>query len=81
MELQKSFITLYDEERYQPGVLIATEILSLTEELFGTDSTKMISPLNNLASAYFMIGEYEKATETFFRCVELIENTTKYSYS
>ena len=75
VELQKSFVTLYDEERYQPGVLIATEILSLTEELFGIDSTKLIPPLNNLASAYFMIGEYEKATETFFRCVELIENT------
>ena len=26
VELQKSFITLYDEERYQPGVLIATEV-------------------------------------------------------
>ncbi len=75
VELQKSFVKLYDEERYQPGVLIATEILSLTEELFGTDSSKIIPPLNNLASAYFMIGEYEKATETFSRCVELISKT------
>ena len=70
---QQDFLELYDAERFQQSILPAKQVVSLTEEIYGEKSFKLITPLNNLASAYFMIEDFENAQSLFLKCIELIE--------
>ena len=49
--LQQEFLELYDAERFKQSILPASRIVTLTEEIYGEKSFKLITPLNNLASA------------------------------
>ena len=73
VELQQKFLNLYDQERYQQSILAASEILNITQEIYGPASLNLIGPLNNLASSYFMIGDFEQAIKLFTECIALIE--------
>ncbi len=70
---QQDFLELYDAERFQQSILPAKQVVSLTEEIYGEKSFKLITPLNNLASAYFMIEDFENAQSLFLKCIDLIE--------
>jgi hypothetical protein len=54
---QQDFLELYDAQRFQQSILPAKQVVSLTEEIYGEKSFKLITPLNNLASAYFIIPQ------------------------
>ena len=73
-QLQQNFLSLYDQERYQQSILTASEILNITQEIYGPESQNMVNPLNNLASSYFMIGDFEQAIKIFIECIDLIES-------
>ncbi|SVB05973.1 uncharacterized protein METZ01_LOCUS158827, partial [marine metagenome] len=73
-ELQQNFLNLYDQERYQQSVLTASEILNITQEIYGPESPNLVNPLNNLASSYFMVGDFEQAIKLFLECIALIES-------
>jgi len=73
-QLQRNFLSLYDEERYQQSILTASEILNITQEIYGPESQNLVNPLNNLASSYFMIGDFEQAIKIFIECIDLIES-------
>ena len=64
-QLQQNFLSLYDQERYQQSILTASEILNITQEIYGPESQNLVTPLNNLASSYFMIGDFEQAITIF----------------
>ena len=70
---QNEFIELYDQELYLQSLRPAKEIVTLTKEIFGENSYRLITPLNNLGSAYYMVEEYELAQEIFKECIQLIE--------
>ena len=72
-DLQQEFLELYDAERFKQSILPASRIVTLTEEIYGEKSFKLITPLNNLASAYYMVEDFENAQLLFLRCIELIE--------
>jgi tetratricopeptide (TPR) repeat protein len=72
VELQQKFLNLYDQERYQQSLLAASEILSITQEIYGPTSLNLINPLNNLASSYYMIGDFEQAIKLFTECIAQI---------
>ena len=72
-DLQQEFLDLYDAERFKQSILPASRIVTLTEEIYGEKSFKLITPLNNLASAYYMVEDFENAQLIFLRCIELIE--------
>ena len=78
-ELQQNFLNLYDQERYQQSVLTASEILNLTQEIYGPESPNLVNPLNNLASSYFMVGDFEQAIKLFLECIALIESKNNIS--
>ena len=71
-QLQQNFLSLYDQERYQQSILTASEILNITQEIYGPKSQNLVNPLNNLASSYFMIGDFEQAIKIFIECIDLI---------
>ena len=73
-QLQQNFLSLYDQERYQQSILTASEILNITQEIYGPESQNLVNPLNNLASSYFMIGDFEQAITIFLECIALIES-------
>ena len=73
-QLQQNFLSLYDQERYQQSILTASEILNITQEIYGPESQNLVNPLNNLASSYFMIGDFEQAIKIFLECIALIES-------
>ena len=70
---QNEFIELYDQKLYLQSLRPAKEIVTLTKEIFGESSYRLITPLNNLGSAYYMVEEYELAQEIFKECIQLIE--------
>jgi len=70
---QNEFIELYDQELYLQSLRPAKEIVTLTKEIFGENSYRLITPLNNLGSTYYMVEEYELAQEIFMECIQLIE--------
>lgn len=70
---QTEFIELYDQKLYLQSLRPAKEIVALTKEIFGENSYRLITPLNNLGSAYYMVEEYELAKEIFNECITLIE--------
>ena len=78
-ELQQNFLNLYDQERYQQSILTASEILNITQKIYGPESPNLINPLNNLASSYFMVGDFEQAIKLFFACIALIESKNNIS--
>ena len=73
-QLQQNFLSLYDQERYQQSILTASEILNITQEIYGPESQNLVNPLSNLASSYFMIGDFEQAIKIFLECIALIES-------
>ena len=79
-QLQQNFLSLYDEERYQQSILTATEIINITQEIYGPESQNLVNPLNNLASSYFMVGDFEQAIKVFLECIALIESNNIISY-
>ena len=79
-QLQQNFLSLYDEERYQQSILTATEIINITQEIYGPKSQNLVNPLNNLASSYFMVGDFEQAIKVFLECIALIESNNIISY-
>ena len=79
IELQQNFLNLYDQERYQQSILTASEILNITQKIYGPESPNLINPLNNLASSYFMVGDFEQAIKLFFECIALIESKNNIS--
>ena len=78
-QLQENFLSLYDQERYQQSILTASEILNITQEIYGPKSQNLINPLNNLASSYFMIGDFDQAIKLFLECIALIESKNNIS--
>ena len=73
---QNEFIELYDQKLYLQSLRPAKEIVDLTKELFGENSYRLITPLNNLGSAYYMVEEYELAQEIFRECIQIIESNS-----
>ncbi|MBC8227185.1 MAG: tetratricopeptide repeat protein [Gammaproteobacteria bacterium] len=72
-ELQEQFLNLFDQERYEESIAIATSIVDLTEKTYGSENYKLITPLNNLASAFYMIDDFDQSKLIFQRCIKLIE--------
>ena len=70
---QTEFIELYDQKLYLQSLRPAKEIVELTKEIFGENTYRLITPLNNLGSAYYMVEEYGLAQEIFKECIQLIE--------
>ena len=72
--LQQEFLSFYDQERFQQSILPAKKIVVLTKEIYGENNFRLITPLNNLASAYYMVDDFENAQIAFLQCIELIES-------
>ena len=72
--LQQEFLSFYDQERFQQSILPAKKIVALTKEIYGEKNFRLITPLNNLASAYYMVDDFENAQIAFLQCIELIES-------
>ena len=73
-DLQQEFLGHYDQERFQQSILPAKKIVVLTEEIYGENNFRLITPLNNLASAYYMVEDFENAQISFLQCIDLIES-------
>ena len=66
-ELQEQFLNLFDQERYEESIAIATSIVDLTEKTYGSENYKLITPLNNLASDFYMIDNFDQSKLIFQR--------------
>jgi len=73
-KLQEQFLNLFDQERYEESIAVATSIVNLTEKTYGPEDYKLITPLNNLASAFYMIDDFDQSQIIFQRCIKLIES-------
>src|SRR5215831_9654648 len=51
---------LYEQGKYKQGTTLAEKVLKQGEQIFGPDSPKIATSLNNLAALYQAQGEYLK---------------------
>jgi tetratricopeptide (TPR) repeat protein len=72
-EWQKEFLNLFDQKRYEDSIKFAIRIVEITEQTYGKENFKLITPLNNLASAYYMVDDFDQSQAIFERCIKLIE--------
>ena len=72
-ELQEQFLNLFDQEQYEESIAVANSIVDLTETIYGSENYKLITPLNNLASAFYMIDDFDQSQIIFQRVIKLIE--------
>ncbi|GIT34955.1 MAG: hypothetical protein Ct9H300mP4_12740 [Gammaproteobacteria bacterium] len=72
--ITREFLKFIRPRTLQQSFLTASEILNITQEMYGPKSQNLINPLNNLASSYFMIGDFDQAIKLFLECIALIES-------
>ena len=72
-ELQEQFLNLFDQEQYEESIAVANSIVDLTETIYGSENYNLITPLNNLASAFYMIDDFDQSQIIFQRVIKLIE--------
>ncbi|RMF98259.1 MAG: hypothetical protein D6727_03515 [Gammaproteobacteria bacterium] len=69
----EQMLELLDAKEYEAAVDAASTVLELSEAAFGSDSLKLVAPLNNLASTQRLAGRLEAAEANYKRSIRLTE--------
>ncbi|WP_234802429.1 tetratricopeptide repeat protein [Legionella maceachernii] len=67
-------ITQLDGKRVIWGVSLE-KIISLVEQILGTNHPELASSLNSLALSYYKKGSYQEAEALYLRAIEIVEKT------
>jgi len=66
---------LYDQGKYEEGIVEARKALGLAEQLYGANHITTASLLHDLARQYWSAGQYAKAEPLYRRSLEIKEAT------
>jgi CHAT domain-containing protein/tetratricopeptide (TPR) repeat protein len=66
---------LYDQGKYEEGIVEMRKALSLAEQIYGADHATTASVLHDLARQYWSAGQYAKAEPLYRRSLEIKEAT------
>jgi tetratricopeptide (TPR) repeat protein len=75
LEVYREFRKYFDARQYPEALPVAEELVSLTEEQYGTDARALVSPLANLGTTHLRLGNHQQAETAYIRSVQIAETT------
>ena len=69
----KEFRAQYDARQYAAAQPLAERLVQLTEEQYGNDELPLSTPLSNLATVYYKLGNFTAAIENYRRSLNILQ--------
>jgi len=70
----RDFRTQFDARQYDAARPLAEKLVKLTEEQYGAEELQLSTPLTNLATVEFKLGNYPAAIEHYQRSLRILQN-------
>jgi tetratricopeptide (TPR) repeat protein len=69
----REFLTQYQAKKYTDAQPLAEKLVALTEEQYGAEDLQLTSPLTNLATVHYRLGQYPAAIENYQRSLRILQ--------
>jgi tetratricopeptide (TPR) repeat protein len=73
LAVYKEFRTQFDARQYAAAQPLAERLVQLTEEQYGADELQLATPLTNLATVHYKLGNYPAAIEAYQRTLRIMQ--------
>jgi tetratricopeptide (TPR) repeat protein len=70
----RDFRTQYDSRQYAAARPLAQKLVQLTEEQYGAEELQLSTPLTNLATVEYKLGNYPAAIQHYQRSLRILQN-------
>jgi tetratricopeptide (TPR) repeat protein len=70
----REFRTQYDSRQYAAAKPLAEQLVKLTEEQYGPEELQVSTPLTNLATVDYKLGNYPAAIENYQRSLRILQS-------
>lgn len=75
IEVYREFRKLFDARQYREALPVAQELVRLTEEQYGPNDRALATPLTNLGTTFYRLGDYPAAEQHYLRSLQILEAT------
>jgi tetratricopeptide (TPR) repeat protein len=75
VQVYHDFRTAFDAHHYQDALPLAEKLVTLTEEQYGSADRSLVTPLANLGTTQYRLGDYKTAEQTYLRSVKIGEDS------
>jgi tetratricopeptide (TPR) repeat protein len=75
VQVYHEFRTAFDAKRYDEALPLAKQLVTLTEQQYGTTDRALMSPLSNLGTTQYRLRDFKAAEDTYLRAVKVFEDT------
>jgi tetratricopeptide (TPR) repeat protein len=69
----KEFLSQFNAKQYAAAQPLAERLVQLTEQEYGTDELQLSTPLSNLATVHYRLGNYPAAIENYRRSLNILQ--------
>src|SRR5688572_878492 len=73
LAVYKDFRAQFDSRQYAEAQPLAERLVQLTEEQYGPDELPLSTPLTNLATVHYKLGNYPAAIENYQRSLRILQ--------
>ena len=73
LAVYRDFRTQYDARQYEAARPLAEKLVQLTEEQYGPGELPLATPLTNLATVNYKLGNFPAAIETYQRSLRILQ--------
>src|SRR5688572_7678052 len=70
----RDFRSQYDSRQYAAAKPLAEKLVQLTQEQYGAEDLQLSTPLTNLATVEYKLGNYPAAIEAYQRSLRILQN-------
>ncbi len=75
VSVYREFRAAFDAHRYPDALPLAEKLVALTQEQYGANNRALVSPLSNLGTTQYRMGDYKDAEDTYLRSVKIAADT------
>src|SRR4030095_3676119 len=73
MAVYKEFRAQFDTRQYTAAKPLAEKLVQLTQEQYGPDELQVSTPLTNLATVNFKLGDFRAAIDNYQRSLRILQ--------
>ncbi len=73
VQVYREFRTLFDAKNYPAALILAQQLVELTETQYGPDDRQLVNPLTNVATTQLKLGNFPGAEEGYLRALKILE--------
>ena len=74
LAVYKEFRAQFDAKQYAAAKPLAEKLVQLTEEQYGTEELPLSTPLTNLATVNYKLGDYPSAIQNYQRSLRILQS-------